>query len=88
MSYHSYYSSSEFSSSSSSHGMRLAPQTTARIAREVRELIVSPESGVYLVVDEATGLPHSLQVLTVRDFVDAFCFSGVVYWLPISFCLP
>jgi hypothetical protein len=46
--------------------MRLAPQTTARIAREVRELIVSPESGVYLVVDEATGLPHSLHELTVR----------------------
>ena len=46
--------------------MRLASQTTARIAREVRELIVSPESGVYLVVDEATGLPQSLQELTVR----------------------
>ena len=65
MSYHSYYSSSELSSSSSSN-VRLAPQTTARIAREVRELIVTPESGVYLVVDEATGLPHSLQELTVR----------------------
>jgi hypothetical protein len=47
---------------------RLAPQTTARIAREVRDLIVSPESGVHLIVDEATGLPHSLQELTVRFF--------------------
>jgi hypothetical protein len=46
--------------------VRLAPQTTARIAREVRDLIVSPESGVHLIVDEATGLPHSLQELTVR----------------------
>jgi hypothetical protein len=71
MSFHSYYSSSELSSSShSNHGstVRLGPQTTARIAREVRELIVSPESGVYLVVDEATGLPHNLQELTVRCF--------------------
>ena len=68
MSYHSYYSSSELSSSSSSN-VRLAPQTTARIAREVRELIVTPESGVYLVVDEATGLPHSLQELTVRSWL-------------------
>lgn len=70
MSFHSYYRSSSELSSSSHSGMmtRLAPQTTSRIAREVRELIVSPESGVYLVVDEATGLPHSLQELTVRCF--------------------
>ncbi len=73
MSYHSYYSSSELSSSSN---VRLAPQTTARIAREVRELIVKPESGVYLVVDEATGLPHSLQELTVRSWLLDTCVAA------------
>jgi hypothetical protein len=38
----------------------------ARLAREVRDLLVSPENGVRLVVDEATGLPSTLQELTVR----------------------
>lgn len=75
--------------------MRLAPQTTARIAREVRELIVSPESGVYLVVDEATGLPHSLHELTVRVFPWCSCLAGCsrafligFLYLHISFCNP
>ena len=81
MSFHSYYSSSELSSSSHSNSVRLGPQTTTRIAREVRELIVSPESGVYLIVDEATGLPHSLQELTVRIVVD---WLSVYIYLSVS----
>jgi hypothetical protein len=44
----------------------MAPQTASRIAREVRDLVVAPETGVCLIVDEATGLPPSLQELTVR----------------------
>lgn len=60
MSFHSYDSS-----------VRLAPQTASRIAKEVRDLVVTPETGVCLVVDEATGLPPSLQELTVRVFRNA-----------------
>jgi hypothetical protein len=45
---------------------RLTPQTATRLAREVRDLLMKPESGVRLIVDEATGLPNSLQELTVR----------------------
>ena len=45
--------------------VRLTPQTASRLAREVRDLIVTPESGVHLVIDEATGLPTSLHELTV-----------------------
>lgn len=46
----------------------IAPRTAARLAREVRNLLTSPEDGVRLVVDEATGLPSSLKELTVRCF--------------------
>jgi hypothetical protein len=49
----------------------MAPRTAARLAREVRDLLVSPESGVCLVVDEATGLPANLKELTVRLLVAA-----------------
>jgi hypothetical protein len=48
----------------------LAPRTTARLARDVRDLLVAPENGVRLVVDPATGLPSNLRELTVRT-VDA-----------------
>jgi hypothetical protein len=47
-------------------GGRLAPQMASRLAREVRDLILKPESGVCLIVDEATGLPPTLHELTVR----------------------
>lgn len=46
----------------------MAPRTAARIAREVQELLKSPETGVRLIVDEATGMPASLQEITVRVF--------------------
>lgn len=45
---------------------RLAPRTASRLAREVRDLLVSPENGVHLVVDEATGLPSNLRELTAE----------------------
>jgi hypothetical protein len=51
-------------------GGRLAPQMASRLAREVRDLILKPESGVCLIVDEATGLPPTLHELTVRPRVD------------------
>ena len=43
----------------------LAPRTAARVAREVQDLLKTPETGVLLQVDEATGLPANLQELTV-----------------------
>ena len=55
----------------------IAPRTAARIAREVQELLKSPETGVRLIVDEATGMPASLQEITVRGLQSVFFHHGV-----------
>jgi hypothetical protein len=76
-------------------GGRLAPQMASRLAREVRDLILKPESGVCLIVDEATGLPPTLHELTVRLVLmanDTFAgLSDIPYFLrvvlsPMYFC--
>jgi hypothetical protein len=74
-------------------GGRLAPQMASRLAREVRDLILKPESGVCLIVDEATGLPPTLHELTVRLVLIANeTFAGSLryfpYFLPCLFCRP
>lgn len=48
----------------------LGPRTAARVVRDVQELLKTPEAGVRLVVDEATGLPANLRELTVRVWYD------------------
>lgn len=68
----------------------LAPRTAARLAREVRDLLVSPENGVRLVVDEATGLPSNLQELAVRaghHFISITSHGEVVAISATSFSL-
>jgi hypothetical protein len=43
----------------------LPPRTLARVSREVRDLIKSPQEGIRLVVDEDTGLPSNLGEVVV-----------------------
>ena len=67
----------------------MAPRTAARIAREVQELLKSPETGVRLIVDEATGMPASLQEITVRVCVSPWWlginpYATLIRWVPGS----